>query len=175
MAHVDAKAGDGLAIDPDFLVEFEEGIRPHQAEIPSPLLWSDETVLRERFDERTWRLTWTTRILTFRYPYTPAGTAELFRAAYGPTVRVFAALDEDARASFAADLAAVAVYGLTATVQTFSAKYGSVSGRVPNDRLHKITVAEGGTLFALELDVQRLPARDQCGQRFRCQFALSTK
>ena len=78
---------------------------PPPAEIPSPLLWADETVLRERFDEHTWRLTWTTRTLTFRYPHTPAGTAELFRAAYGPTVRAFAALGEDARASFAADLA----------------------------------------------------------------------
>ena len=78
---------------------------PPPAEIPSPLLWADESVLRERFDEHTWRLTWTTRTLTFRYPHTPAGTAELFRAAYGPTVRAFAVLDEDGRASFAADLA----------------------------------------------------------------------
>ena len=47
----------------------------------------------------------TRRTLTFRYPHTPAGTAELFRAAYGPTVRTFAALDEDGRASFGASLA----------------------------------------------------------------------
>jgi len=79
---------------------------PPPAEIPSPLLWADEGVLRERFDARTWELTSTTRTLTFRYPHTPAGTAELFRAAYGPTVRTFAALDENGRASFAADLAA---------------------------------------------------------------------
>jgi hypothetical protein len=46
------------------------------------------------------------RTLTFRYPYTPAGTAELFRATYGPTVRVFEKLDEDSRASFAAELTA---------------------------------------------------------------------
>ena len=44
-------------------------------------------------------------VLTFRYPHTPAGTAELFRVAYGPTVRAFAALDEDTRAAFATDLA----------------------------------------------------------------------
>jgi 2-polyprenyl-3-methyl-5-hydroxy-6-metoxy-1,4-benzoquinol methylase len=76
------------------------------AGVPSPLLWADEAALRERFDERTWRLTTTVRTLTFRYPYTPAGTAELFRGAYGPTVRTFEALDEDQRASFAAELAA---------------------------------------------------------------------
>jgi SAM-dependent methyltransferase len=77
---------------------------PPPAGIPSPLLWGDEEVLRERFNGRDWRLTTTVRTLTFRYPHTPAGTAELFRATYGPTVRTFEKLDEDTRASFAAEL-----------------------------------------------------------------------
>ena len=76
------------------------------AGVPSPLLWADDAALRERFDERTWRLTTTVRTLTFRYPSTPAGTAELFRGAYGPTVKTFDALDEDQRSSFAAELTA---------------------------------------------------------------------
>lgn len=76
------------------------------AGVPSPLSWSDEEVLRARFDDRTWRLTTSVRSVTFRYPYTPAGTAELFRGAYGPTVRTFEALDEDQRAAFSAELAA---------------------------------------------------------------------
>ena len=79
---------------------------PPPAGVPSPLLWGDEDVLRERFDDRTWRLTNTRRMLTFRYPHTPLGSAELFRGTYGPTVRTFEALDEDRRAAFAADLAA---------------------------------------------------------------------
>ena len=79
---------------------------PPPAGVPSPLAWSDDAVLRERFDEKTWRLTTTPRTLTFRYPYSPAGTAELFRAAYGPTVRTFEAIDENQRALFAAELAA---------------------------------------------------------------------
>ena len=37
---------------------------------------------------------------------TPAGTAELFRMAYGPTVRAFELLDEDRKAALAADLTA---------------------------------------------------------------------
>lgn len=81
-------------------------VAPPPAGVPSPLLWADEAALRERFDDRTWELTTTARTLTFRYPHTPLGTAELFRTAYGPTVRAFAALDEDRRAVFAADLAA---------------------------------------------------------------------
>ena len=88
------------------LLAMHAAVAPAPVEIPSPLLWADETVIRDRFDERTWQLTLTKRTLTFRYPHTPAGTAELFRAAYGPTVRAFATLDENGRASFAADLAA---------------------------------------------------------------------
>jgi len=87
------------------LLAMHAAVAPPPAGIPSPLLWSDEAVLRERFDDRMWQLTSTTRTLTFRYPHTPAGTAELFRVAYGPTVRAFAALDEDGRAAFATDLA----------------------------------------------------------------------
>lgn len=84
----------------------------HVARVPpppgfaSPLLWGDEDTIRRRFDGRLWNVATTLRTLTFRYPHTPAGTAELFRAAYGPTVRTFEALDEDRRASLADDLSA---------------------------------------------------------------------
>jgi SAM-dependent methyltransferase len=87
------------------MLSLHAAVVPPPAEIPSPLLWADEDVLRERFDPRVWNLTTNRHTLTFRYPHSPAGTAELFRAAYGPTVRVFDALDVDGRASFAADLA----------------------------------------------------------------------
>ena len=86
------------------LLALHAAVVPPPAGIPSPLLWADEDVLRERFDARDWDLTTTRHTLTFRYPHTPAGTAELFRGAYGPTVRTFDALDVDGRAAFAADL-----------------------------------------------------------------------
>lgn len=79
---------------------------PPPAGVPSPLLWGDEAVLHERFDARAWDLRVTPRTLVFRYPHTPAGTAELFRLAYGPTVRAFEALDEDGRARLSFELAA---------------------------------------------------------------------
>ena len=88
------------------LLAMHAALVPPPAGVPSPLLWGDADVLRERFDDRLWRLATTPRTLAFRYPHTPAGTAELFRAAYGPTVRTFEALDEDRRATLAADLAA---------------------------------------------------------------------
>jgi 2-polyprenyl-3-methyl-5-hydroxy-6-metoxy-1,4-benzoquinol methylase len=78
---------------------------PPPAGLPSPLLWGDESVIRERFDERTWHVTTTVRTLTFRYPHTPAGTAELFRTAYGPTVRAMEALDTERREQLATHLA----------------------------------------------------------------------
>lgn len=78
---------------------------PPPAGIPSPLLWGDEAVLQERFASEHWRMTTSTRTLTFRYPFTPAGTAELFRTSYGPSVCTFAALDPDQRAEFGAELA----------------------------------------------------------------------
>lgn len=74
------------------------------AGIPSPLLWDDEPVIRERFDARQWDVTTTRRTLTFRYPFTPASTAELFRTAYGPTVRTIEALNEKHGSDLAADL-----------------------------------------------------------------------
>jgi SAM-dependent methyltransferase len=79
---------------------------PPPPDVPSPLLWGDEETIRQRFDARLWQVNTTVRTLTFRYPHTPAGTAELFRGAYGPTVRTFEALDEDRRASLASDLTA---------------------------------------------------------------------
>ena len=78
---------------------------PPPAGLASPLLWGDESVVRERLDDRDWTVTTTVRTLTFRYPYPPAGTADLFRTAYGPTVRSMEALDETRREMLASDLA----------------------------------------------------------------------
>ncbi|HEV7389783.1 MAG TPA: class I SAM-dependent methyltransferase [Gemmatimonadaceae bacterium] len=72
--------------------------------ISSPLLWGDESVTRELFNERDWDVSTTLRNLTFRYPFPPAGTADLFRCAYGPTVRAFQTLEKSVQARFAADL-----------------------------------------------------------------------
>jgi len=68
------------------------------AGLPSPILWGDEETVRARFPERDWDVQLMRRTLTFRYPHTAAGIAELFRATYGPTVRVFETIGEDQRA-----------------------------------------------------------------------------
>ena len=79
---------------------------PPPTGIPSPLQWGNPERIREWFDARDWTVKAAPRTLTFRYPGSPAETAELFRAAYGPTVRAMEALDADRASHLAAELAA---------------------------------------------------------------------
>jgi len=66
--------------------------------MPAPVLWGDETVVRERLGYGTSDLKMTRRYYDFTYPFPPAEVVEFFRQYYGPTNRAFASLDEtDAR------------------------------------------------------------------------------
>jgi SAM-dependent methyltransferase len=86
------------------LLAIHAGVVPPPLDLPDPLRWGDPAVVREWFDDGPWEVTTEVRTLTVRYPHSPGGTAELFRAAYGPTVHAFEPLDEDRRAELAADL-----------------------------------------------------------------------
>lgn len=85
-------------------------LRAHVAHVPpppgvgSPLRWGDEGSVRKLFDARDWDVSVAKRVLTFRYPHMPAGTADLFRTAYGPTVRAMAVLDSQRRQQLADEL-----------------------------------------------------------------------
>lgn len=79
---------------------------PPPLDLPDPLCWGDPTVVGEWFEGDMWDATAVVRTADLRYPHTPAGTAELFRWAHGPTARAFESLDEDRRAVLAAELAA---------------------------------------------------------------------
>lgn len=68
---------------------------------PDPLRWGDAATVSEWFDDALWEVATEEHALSLRYPHTPAGTAELFRAAHGPTVHAFDSLDVDERAEFA--------------------------------------------------------------------------
>lgn len=72
--------------------------------IPSPLLWGDEANVRMRLQTYADELQITRRSTAFRLPMTPAQTVDYFRAWYGPTLRAFAALDENAQAALYRDL-----------------------------------------------------------------------
>jgi SAM-dependent methyltransferase len=72
--------------------------------IPSPLLWGDEATVRERLHRDAAELHLTRRMISFRLPMTPEQVVDYFRAWYGPTLRAFAALDEDGQAALRRDL-----------------------------------------------------------------------
>lgn len=66
--------------------------------MPAPVLWGDETVVRERLGHGVSNLIMTRRQYSFTYPFPPAEVVEFFRQYYGPTNRAFASLNEtDAR------------------------------------------------------------------------------
>ena len=68
---------------------------------PDPLGWGDAATVSEWFDETVWEVAVEERAIALRYPHTSAGTAELYRAAHGPTAHAFETLDVDERAEFA--------------------------------------------------------------------------
>ncbi|MGH9945406.1 MAG: class I SAM-dependent methyltransferase, partial [Pyrinomonadaceae bacterium] len=72
--------------------------------IPSPLLWGDEGIVRERLRIGVADLQITRRMVPFRLPIRPEQMVAYFRAWYGPTLRAFAALDEDGQAALGRDL-----------------------------------------------------------------------
>ena len=70
----------------------------------SPVLWGDETVVRERLGFGVSDLTMTRRLYNFTYPFSPAEVVEFFRQYYGPTNRAFSALDQNQSAKLRAEL-----------------------------------------------------------------------
>lgn len=77
---------------------------PPPAGVPSPLLWGDEEVVRERLQAGAKEVTVRRVKVPFRYPFSPADTVEFFRRYYGPTQRAFEALSEPERRRLRRDL-----------------------------------------------------------------------
>ncbi|WP_189093213.1 class I SAM-dependent methyltransferase [Deinococcus ruber] len=74
--------------------------------MPSPMLWGDEAVVRERLGAGVNSLHFERVAYPFAYPFGPAEVVEFFRTYYGPTNRAFAALDTAGQAALRADLQA---------------------------------------------------------------------
>ena len=77
---------------------------PPAAGTVSPLLWGTEEAVRERLGAGCDSLTFTRRVMTFEYPYSPDRVVTEFRLWYGPTLRAFASLDHEGRESLRQDL-----------------------------------------------------------------------
>jgi len=72
--------------------------------MPSPVLWGDESVVRDRFGAGVSDLRLTRVKYRFDYPFSPAGVVEFFREYYGPTTRAFATLGDADRSALRAEL-----------------------------------------------------------------------
>lgn len=72
--------------------------------MPSPVLWGEETTVRERLGQGLSDLRLVRRHYTFTYPFPAADVVELFRLYYGPMHQAFAALDADGREALRREL-----------------------------------------------------------------------
>ena len=80
---------------------------PPPAGLQSPMLWGTEAHLRELFGDGIASLAFAERTFTFRFR-SAEEFAWFFRTWYGPTLKAFAALDDDARDALEHDLVALA-------------------------------------------------------------------
>ena len=80
------------------------GYVPPPAGMPSVLLWGDPDVVRERLGGGVAEVRFERRPMVLAFPFGPQETVRLFRTWYGPTVRAFAALDEERQDGLFADL-----------------------------------------------------------------------
>jgi SAM-dependent methyltransferase len=76
-------------------------------DMPSPTLWGEEHVVRQRFREGISGLRMARVDYRFNYPFEPKDVVEFFRVNFGPTVRAFAALEDEGRAALRGDLVAL--------------------------------------------------------------------
>jgi 2-polyprenyl-3-methyl-5-hydroxy-6-metoxy-1,4-benzoquinol methylase len=74
------------------------------ANMPSPLLWGDETTVRERLSDGVSEINFEPRLISFAFPFGAAETVEFWREFYGPTHKAFAALDAEGQAALRRDL-----------------------------------------------------------------------
>jgi SAM-dependent methyltransferase len=72
--------------------------------IESPVLWGDETMMRQRIGHRVSGLNMNRVTFTMNLAMTPAEAVEHYKQYFGPTNKLFEALDEEKQKSFRADL-----------------------------------------------------------------------
>lgn len=79
---------------------------PSAPGMPSPLLWGNEGIARERFNGSVADLQFTRREINFHFPFPPAAVVECFRTYYGPAYKAFGSLDVAGQAALAEELTA---------------------------------------------------------------------
>lgn len=62
--------------------------------MPSPVLWGDEAMVRDRLRDGVVNLKFARRFYRFDYPFGPDAVVDYFKRYYGPMEKAFASLDE---------------------------------------------------------------------------------
>lgn len=75
--------------------------------VPSPVLWGNENVVRERFGSGASRVEMSLRQADIRYPFPPEEVVAYFREHFGPVRNAFLALGEAEQESLRRDLVGV--------------------------------------------------------------------
>jgi len=70
--------------------------------IPSPLLWGDEAVVKQRLGAGTSNVRTTRQHLAMEYPFSSKELVQFFRNYFGPTQMTFARLDDNGRREYSA-------------------------------------------------------------------------
>ncbi len=78
-------------------------VKPPQ-NMPSPILWGDETAVRERLGEGVSEISFKPRLISLTFPFGVKETIEFWREFYGPTHKAFAALDAEGQEALRRDL-----------------------------------------------------------------------
>lgn len=90
--------------------------------MPSPVLWGDESVVRERLGNASKHLTCVKQTVHFSYAASPREMVAFFRKYFGPTQVAFSKLDEAGQAKLAAGLEGLWTDNNTATDGTLAVK-----------------------------------------------------
>ncbi|HWX54382.1 MAG TPA: class I SAM-dependent methyltransferase [Verrucomicrobiae bacterium] len=77
---------------------------PPPGGIPAPVLWGDETTVRQRFAKGTASISCLVQTCKFHYPFPPNEVVELYRQYFGPTQAAFSRLDPQGQKALATDL-----------------------------------------------------------------------
>ena len=83
--------------------------------LPTPVLWGDESTVRQRLGPGALSLNTTRQTIRFHCPFSPAETVNFFRQYFGPTQVAFSRLDAAGQATLAAQLEALWTEHNTAT------------------------------------------------------------
>jgi ubiquinone/menaquinone biosynthesis C-methylase UbiE len=72
--------------------------------MPAPVLWGDESTVRDRFREGIADLKFALHVYRFDYPFPPEAVVEFYRNHYGPMSRAFASLDRNEQEELRSEL-----------------------------------------------------------------------